>query len=242
MIRRDLALQVSLLCACLLSSWAHAQPSAAPAVPHFDPGAFRGAPITNQFFPLEPGTVYIYSVRDGARTSVDSVIVTRDTKRIGGVTAVVVRDVVRRGGTLIEETYDWYAQDTSGTVWYLGEATTSYEGKKPSTNGSWEHGVAGASAGIIMHARPSFGAAYRQEYRKGVAEDMGRVISTNDIATVPAGRYRGCITTEDWSPLEPETMERKTYCPGVGVVREVTTKGGHEVVELVSIRRPQPRS
>jgi hypothetical protein len=242
MIHRAIALRVSMMYACLLPAWAHAQRSATPAVPQLDPGAFRGTAITNQFFPLEPGAIYVYSVRDGSRTSVDSVIVTRDTKRIGGVTAVVVRDVVRRAGKLVEDTYDWYAQDTSGTVWYLGEATTSHEGKKPSTNGSWEHGVDGANAGIIMRARPGVGAAYRQEYRKGVAEDMGRVVSVNDIATVPAGRYTGCITTEDWSPLEPETLERKTYCPGVGVVREITTKDGHEVVELVSIRRPQPRS
>ena len=91
-----------------------------------------------------------------------------------------------------------------------------------------------------MHARPVVGAAYRQEYRKAVAEDMGRVVSVDDTASVPAGRYSGCITTEDWSPLEPETLERKTYCRGVGVVREITVKGGREVVELVAIRQSRP--
>jgi hypothetical protein len=155
------------------------------------------------------------------------------------VQAVVVQDRVRRDGKIVEDTDDWYAQDTAGTVWYMGEATISYEGKMPSLSGSWQHGVAGARAGIIMHARPVVGVAYRQEYRKGVAEDMGRVVSVDDTVSVPAGRYSGCITTEDWSPLEPEVLERKTYCRGIGVVREITTKGGSEVVELVVMRRPE---
>jgi hypothetical protein len=180
-----------------------ASPAAAQPVPRFDAGAFRGGGVTNPFFPLEPGAVYVYSVREGKRTSVDSITVTPRRKRIGGVAAVVVHDRVRRDGRIVEDTDDWYAQDTTGTVWYMGEATTSFEGKKPSTSGSWQHGVAGARAGIIMHARPVVGVAYHQEYRKGVAEDMGRVVSLDDTASVPAGRYSGCITTEDWSPLEP---------------------------------------
>jgi hypothetical protein len=227
-------LSVCVAAACGFASYAAAQP-----VPRFDPGAFRDGAVTNPFFPLEPGVVYVYTVREGTRTSVDSITVTRQRKRIGGVAVVVVHDRVRRDGKIIEDTDDWYAEDTTGTVWYMGEATTSFEGKKPSTSGSWQHGVAGARAGIIMHARPVVGVAYRQEYRKGVAEDMGRVVSVDDTVSVPAGRYSGCITTEDWSPLEPEVMERKTYCRGVGVVREITTKGGSEVVELVVMRRPE---
>jgi hypothetical protein len=216
-----------------------AQP--APPVPRFDAGMFRDAAVTHPYFPLQPGAVYVYSVREGTRRSIDTITVTQETKRIGGVSAIVVHDRVTRGGKIVEDTHDWYAQDTSGTVWYLGEATTSYEGKQPSTGGSWQHGVSGAHAGIIMHARPAVGVAYRQEYRKGVAEDMGRVVALDDSVTVPAGHFTGCIATEDWSPLEPDVMERKTYCRGVGVVREMTTRGGSEVVELVSVRRPQLR-
>lgn len=228
--------------AAIVSAAAEAQPARAnPALPPFDSSAFRGTAVNNPYFPLEPGAVYVYTIREGTRTSTDSFIVTRDTKVIGGVAAVVVHDRVRRGSSLVEDTYDWYAQDTAGAVWYLGESTTSYAGKKPSTAGSWQHGTDGARAGIVMQARPAPGAAYRQEYRKGVAEDMGRVVSAADIATVPAGRYTDCITTEDWSPLEPDTRERKTYCRGVGLVREITTKGPRELVELASVRRSQLR-
>ena len=44
---------------------------------------------------------------------------------------------------------------TKGNVWYLGEDTKEYkDGQVSSTKGSWEHGVDGAYAGIIMPAKP----------------------------------------------------------------------------------------
>ena len=79
------------------------------------------------------------------------------------------------GGDYVEVTKDWYAQDSDGNVWYLGEDTKEYEnGKVASTAGSWEHGVDGAYAGIIIPADPKPGLEYRQEYYKGEAEDVAR--------------------------------------------------------------------
>ena len=61
--------------------------------------------------------------------------------------ARVVHDESRERGVPVENTDDYYAQDTKGTVWYMGEATTAYEkGKPPSTEGSWEAGVDAAPA------------------------------------------------------------------------------------------------
>lgn len=223
----------------LVPAVALAQQRAQPPVLTLSPGAFRGGPVDNPLFPLAPGTVWVLRVHEGGTESVDSITVTSETKRIAGVTAVVVHDRVVRGGAVVEDTYDWYAQDTLGTVWYLGEDTRAYRGGRVvSTEGSWEAGVAGARAGWIMMAHPAVGAAYRQEYRRGVAEDLGRVLSVDDTVTVPAGRFAHCVTTEDWSPLEPAVREHKTYCPGVGVVRELTVAGGRERSELVAIRWP----
>jgi hypothetical protein len=214
--------------------------AAQPAPPPFDSLAFRGPARENPFFPLRPGTTAVLAVRDGGATLVDSIVVTDDTVRIAGVTATVVRDVVRHRGALVEETRDWYATDSTGTVWYLGEDTRERRrGGGTSTAGSWRAGRDGARAGIIMLADPRIGAVYRQEYRRGVAEDVARVASVGDTVTVRAGRFTGCVTTEDWSPLEPGVRERKTYCPGVGLVRERTVAGGAERSELTSLfRRP----
>ena len=212
-----------------------------PRVPEvrFDSLAFRGAAINNPLFPLRPGTIFVFKVTDGTGTSVDSITVTRDTKRIAGVTAVVVHDRLSRGRAIIEDTFDWYAQDTTGTVWYLGEDTKEYRaGKVISATGSWQAGVEGAVAGIVMKAHPQVGDTYRQEYRRGVAEDMGRVVSITDTVTVRAGHFAQCTTTEDSSPLEPKVRERKTYCLNVGLVRERTIAGGSERSELIAVARP----
>ena len=216
-----------------------AQAAAEPPILPFDSLAFRGAPIDNPHFPLVPGTMLIFEIRDDRDHSIDTVEVLGETKRIAGVTAVVVRDREWRRGVLVEDTYDWYAQDISGNVWYLGEDTKSFKnGKKASTSGSWKTGVAGATAGIIMMARPKLGESYRQEYRKGVAEDMARVVSLTDVDAVRAGKFKNCVTTEEWSPLEPNVKERKTYCPGAGLVRGRTVMGGLERTELIAIITP----
>jgi hypothetical protein len=160
--------------------------------------------------------------------------VTRDTKTILGITAVVAHDTVTKDGNVKEDTFDWYAQDRQGNVWYLGEDTKEYEnGAVVSTKGSWEAGVSGAQPGISMKARPKAGATYRQEYFKGQAEDFAQVLNTRESVTVRAGTYRDVLKTKDFTPLEPKLLEHKYYAPGVGVVQEVTVKGGSGRVELV---------
>ena len=136
--------------------------------------------IDNPYWPMWPGNRWVYRESDseGARQRV-VVTVTRRTKLIAdGVRARVVHDVVREDGELVEVTDDWYAQDRRGRIWYLGEDTTEYENGRPvSKEGSFEAGVDGAHAGIIMLARPRVGMRYRQEFYEGHAEDRARIMS-----------------------------------------------------------------
>ena len=212
-----------------------AKPGAASYHPHIDPAGFRTV-VDNPYFPLVPGTVFKFIERAGRHTSEDVVTVTRDTKVIMGVTCVVVHDVVREEGAVTEETFDWYAQDRQGSVWYFGEATKEFQAHgKVSTEGSWEAGVDGAQPGMIMPGHPAPGEPYRQEYHAGEAEDMGQVVAVNDSVTVPFGRFTGCVHTKEWSMLEPGT-EKKWYAPGVGLVRTESTS--REVATLVSVTKP----
>src|SRR4051794_14867968 len=74
--------------------------------------------IDNPNFPVIPGTTWLYKgVRDGAVEKVRT-IVTNDTKLINGVTTTVVLDRAYLDGELAEKTYDYYAQDKVGNVWY----------------------------------------------------------------------------------------------------------------------------
>ena len=162
------------------------------------------------------------------------VTVTDQTKMIEGIRATVVRDVVSEDGEVVEDTFDWFAQDKWGNVWYLGEATKEYDGAEVSTAGSWEAGVDGALAGVIVPADPEPGLAYRQEYYAGEAEDEAVVLSLDEQAEVPQGSYEGVLMTKDLNPLEPDLLEHKFYAKGVGPVLAITVSGGASREELVS--------
>ncbi len=205
--------------------------------PEIDPADFV-RDVTNQYFPLEPGTTLVYEgqTADGLERVEDRV--TTERRVVMGVSCVVLHDRVSLDGSLIEETFDWYAQDREGNVWYFGEDSKDYEdGKVTSTKGSWEAGVDGAQPGIIMQADPQVGDSYRQEYYAGEAEDMAKVVELGQSVTVPAGSYSDVLVTRDWTPLEPDVEEQKYYAPGVGLVLEQFVKGGEGRVELIEVRR-----
>jgi hypothetical protein len=143
--------------------------------------------------------------------------VTSETKKVMGVGCIVVDHREWEGDVLIERTYDWFAQDKEGTVWYFGEDTKEYEnGEVVSTKGSWEAGVDGAKPGIIMPAEPKVGQSYPQEYYPGEAMDMARVLSFNASVTVPYGSFDHALDTKEWTPLQPVFFEKKYYVRGVG--------------------------
>jgi hypothetical protein len=204
-----------------------------------DPADFTTR-IDNPFWPMRPGSRWVYreTAPDGTRQRV-VVTVTRRTRLIAnGVTARVVHDVVTEGGEPVEVTDDWYAQDRAGNVWYLGEDTKEYEdGRVVSTAGSFEAGVDGAQAGVVMPARPRVGLRYRQEYLAGQAEDRAEVFSLSEQVEVPFGHFRRVLATRELDPLEPRVLEYKLYARGVGPVLALGISGGDDREELVSFRR-----
>ena len=206
-----------------------------PYLPVVDPSKFTNI-VDNEFFPLTPGTKTVYEATTDNGLEHTEVTVLNETKVVMGVTCVVVRDTVSVDGVVTEDTYDWYAQDDEGNVWYMGEDTKEYDnGEVVSTAGSWEAGIDGAMPGIVMLADPQVGLSYRQEYYKGEAEDMAQVVSLNESAVVQYGSFQNLLMTSEWSPLDPGLVEHKYYAEGIGVVLELTVKGGSERVELVQV-------
>jgi hypothetical protein len=192
------------------------------------------AEIDHPLLPMRPGSTWIYEEVSANEKNRVVVKVTGRTKVIEGVRAVVVHDrVTTNRGKLVEDTYDWYAQDRSGNVWYLGEDTKAYEGTKISTEGSWQHGVRGAKAGVAMPGKPWVGESYYQELYRGHAEDEGRVLDLHAAAKVPYGSFNKLFKTADTTDLEPDLIEHKYYAPGIGLVYEQTVKGGDEEVRLL---------
>jgi len=204
----------------------------------FDPANFAGDPIDNPYFPLEPGTTFIYRGESEGAPTRDVMTVTDQTKEILGVTTTVVHHLSYEDRVLIEETFDWFAQDVDGNVWYFGEDTKELDedGNVISTEGSWEAGVDGAEAGIIMLADPKKGDKYAQENAPDVAEDMAQVIGFEDSICVQYGCFDNVLVTKEWSPLERGVVEYKYYAEGVGFIYGEMIKGGEETTELVRIR------
>lgn len=203
--------------------------------PTIDPADFVDV-IDNPYFPLIPGTTFFYEGESEDATIRNEVFVTSETRHIMGVNITVVRDRVWEDNELVEETFDWYAQDKDGNVWYFGEDSKDFEdGKLMSTKGSWEAGVNGAQPGILMQANPQVGDVYRQEYFMGEAEDMAEVFALDESVSIEYGSFENCLKTKEWTPLEPGVEENKYYAPGIGFILEVMTEGGSERLELVDI-------
>lgn len=205
--------------------------------PTVDPGQFSD-PRQNPYFPLRPGTVSRYRGTEDGDAYRERVVVTRRTKVIQGVATTVVSDILRRAdGGLAERTRDWYAPDNDGNVWYLGEATATYDehGHVDSREGSWQAGVRGAVAGTIMPANPRPPDAYRQELYRGHAEDQAWIVQRNASTTVPYGTLRRLVRSFEWTRLEKRVLSLKLYAPGLGIVREQDRSGGNESFVLVAV-------
>lgn len=203
-----------------------------------DPAQFT-TDIDNRYWPMRPGSRWVYRERDTEGTEQEVVLeVLAQTRRIAnGIEARILRDTVREDGQPVEVTDDWFAQDRTGNIWYLGEYVTNYEGGAVvDHDGSFEAGVKGAQAGIAVPAAPRPGLTYRQEYAAGEAEDRGAVVTVGEEQVeVPFGFFdTGVLMTRDLVPLEPHVQELKFYVPGVGPVLSVHLDGAGGRTELVS--------
>jgi hypothetical protein len=195
--------------------------------------------IDNPYWPMDPGKRWTYREVDEQGVELKVVVTVSDQteKMANGVTARVVRDTVTEDGELIEDTFDWYAQDKGGNIWYLGENTAEFDkGKLVTKEGSFEAGVDGALPGIIMPADPKDGMQYRQEYYKGKAEDNGEVLSTDEMAQSPFGHFDNALLTKDTISIEPNVLEYKLYAKGIGPVLTLGVSGGpgsrEELIDL----------
>jgi hypothetical protein len=197
------------------------------------------AEITNPYLAFQIGKKFYYEgeTTEGVETIV--VEVTWEKRTILGVSTTVVHDQAFLDGELVEDTFDWFAQDSGGNVWYFGEDSKEIEdGEVVSTEGSWEAGVDGAVPGLIMPASPENGMKYQQEFAEDVAEDMAIVINTSKTVEIESGVYEECLETLEFTPLEPGHREHKYYSPGVGLILELSPSGGRQSVELVSVLTP----
>jgi hypothetical protein len=220
-------------------------PAAAAQLPiggepvYLDPAEFTTR-IDHPYWPMRLGSRWVYRQTDADGSRRVEVTVTNRTRTVMGIQARVVHDVSTEDGEVTEDTYDWYAQDADGNVWYLGEDTRQLEdGKVTSTEGSWQAGVDGAQPGILLPARPRPGMAYRQEYAPG-ARDAAAVLTLHQRAKVPSGLFDHVLVTKEFTPLEPKLLKHDFFALGVGPVLSLTVAGGSDREELLSFQPAPP--
>jgi hypothetical protein len=221
----------------------------APYSPVIDAANFP-APTTidNPFFPLIPGTTFVYEGQTADGFEHVEFAVTHATKVILEITCVEVHDVRKVAGKVLEDTRDWFAQDKFRNVWYFGENTTLVDGGvalvdgglPTDLSGTWTAGVDGAQPGFVMEGNPVVGDFYRQEFLAGEAEDMAEVKSLTASESVPATTCTNeCLETEESSTLAPGDIEHKFYKLNVGNILTIDFAANPpERSELVQIIPP----
>ena len=206
--------------------------------PPMPPASSFSAHVDNPWFPLLPGTRWVYTgVKDGKGTR-DVVTATHQTKTIEGVPCVAVHDRLYMRGRLEERTTDWYSQDSQGNVWYFGENTAELDshGHVTSTEGTWKAGVKGAKPGIYIPGHPRLGQTALQEFLRGHAQDHFKIIGL--FRTVSPSGEPNTLLTKEWTPLEPAVIDHKMYVRGIGNVLEQSQRGPNERNELVAVTGP----
>lgn len=214
-----------------------------PEPNNFDPAAFGAdsALITNPWLVYRVGRKTVLEAITEEGLERVEIEVLAETRTVNGIQCAIVRDRVSLDGVLVEDTFDWYAQDTQGNVWYMGEESKDYapDGSLISTAGSWEAGLdiiglgSIAEAGVQMFADPDVGKVYYQEFYPGEATDAAEIIDLESPVLLSDGTTYTALKIKEWNPREPGGFEYKYYVNNVGLVLE-TDEDGEEPLELMS--------
>ena len=94
-------------------------------LPVFEPGQFRRR-VTEPAVPLPLGRRMISRGTEDEQPEWSLPTSPDFTETILGVSVIVVLDRVSLSGELKEKTFDWFAQDKDGNVWYFGEDTKEF--------------------------------------------------------------------------------------------------------------------
>lgn len=219
----------------------------------FDASRFaRPIPISNEWMPLKPGTRFVFegtTIEDDGTAVPHRVVinVTDLTKVIGGVRTAVTWDLDYSDGELVEAELAFFAQDTTGTVWRMGEYPEEYEEGKFVAARPWIHGVEDARAGIMMPAKPQVGTpSYAQGWGPAVEwTDRGQVDQVGQKTCVRAMCYDDVLVIAETSQSEPDAQQLKYFARGVGNVRVGWRGAGEktkETLELVRVEQLDARA
>ncbi len=145
---------------------------------------------------------------------------------IAGVQTSIQQDLEFEDGLLVEKTFDYFAQDTMGNVWYLGEDVTKFEYDEDgnligeTTEGAWQRRRQrrGRPASSCRRSL-TIGFNYFQEHAAAdEAMDQGTIFAFIEMLTTEFGTFENVLQIFETTELEPDAREFKYYAPGVGLI------------------------
>ncbi len=231
-----------------------------PVLPDFDAATFLpGTAVDNSYFPIVGKETRFYrgEKEEDGETVVERFELTPLGKgpTILGVETTILRDRAFEDGLLVEETFDFFAQDTLGNVWYFGEDVTNFvydqDGNLISTNdeSAWRAGVNGALPGFIMPSDLTIGFNYYQEFAAAdAALDQATTFSLGSLVELDIGSFENVLQVLETSELTPDAREFKYYAPGLGLLLveeglDTSFENPEIAVALVGVKKvPEPSS
>ncbi len=202
---------------------------------------------SNRWLPLTPGTQW---VRDGTTLVGNRAVphkvlstVTDVIRVINGVKTVAVFDHSVDSGQVVQQSLDYFAQDTKGNIWDFGAATEQYEaGRFVTVDEAWIAGVDGAKPGILMPANPTANTPpWAIAQPPGEDGDAAAFQRMQPRECVPFGCFDNVLVVEEGKKTALNN-EYKYYALGVGQIRnEPLGASRHQDIEtLVNFTRLSP--
>lgn len=190
--------------------------------------------IDNPYAPLTKFRRCEYAGKEGGTTSrgIRTRLSRTKTFRVDdkAVEAAVFNDRAYENGELVESTFDYFAQDDAGTVFYLGEDVTNYEnGKVADHDGTWLLGRDTDKLGVLMPADPKVGDRWRFEDVPGITVESNTLLKRHAAVELRGTTYKDVLRVEERLVIEKQ-IEGKLFARGVGIVSEIDPEGTNDLV------------
>lgn len=243
---------VLLIALIALSAFSLSNANAAPFLPDFNAATFvTGAPVDHPYFPLTSSATRVFVGREEPG---GEILERFELTNLGpgptilGVQTSTQQDLAFEGELLVERTFDYYAQDTAGNVWYFGEDVTNFiydtAGNLIETNNesAWRAGVNDALPGYIMPADVTIGFNYYQEFAPNdQAVDEGTTFSVGGTLSIGGGDFTNVLQVFESTALDPEARGFKYFAPGIGLIfEEEGVDGNFENPDFIFEVVPEP--
>jgi len=184
------------------------------------------------YFPLEPGFRYIMEYPDHpwGHLRIEVMVLDKtepcDVPSIGKFECAVVQEELFLDGVYAEQALNWVAIDkTTNNLYYFGELSWEVDqlGRKVFA-GTWRAGDPDgngvAEPGLLMPATFNVGARYVSEGHEAEAYEYTENMETGITVVTPAGTFKNCVRTREYSLKNPALIGDKFWCPGVGIVKD----------------------